>query len=180
VIGPPGFPIDSAGLTGEWSFQAIADETLRVGGVTVTARHIRHRGPTLGFRVEAGGAVMAYLSDHGPGAEGRGTEHDGVVPDGVLDLVEGADLLVHDAQYTGEEYERLRHYGHCTPGYAVRVAAAGGVGTLALFHHDPGRDDAGVEEMVHLALASAEAEGYKGEIVAAAEGDAHVLGEARP
>ena len=148
VMRPPGFPITLDGLEGRWDYETLGDETVRLGRVTLTTRHVRHRGPTLGVQVEADGAALAYIPDHGPGAEGRGPEHDELVPDGVRDLVEGVDLLIHDAHQTPSQYERFRHFGHCTPGYAVRVAKAGKVGRLLLFHHDPGRDDDGVDTML--------------------------------
>ena len=148
--------------------------------MTLTTRHVRHRGPTLGVRVEADGAALAYIPDHGPGAEGRGAEHDEMVPDGVHDLVDGVDLLIHDAHQTPSQYEHFRHFGHCTPEYAVKVAKAGKVGRLLLFHHDPGRDDDGVDGMLDDARETAAELGYAGPIDAAAEGDAHELSRAEP
>ena len=148
VMRPPGFPITLDGLEGRWQYETLGDETVRLGPVTLTTRHVRHRGPTLGVRVEADGAALAYIPDHGPGAEGRGSEHDEMVPEGVHDLVDGVDLLIHDAHQTPSQYEHFRHFGHCTPEYAVKVAKAGKVGRLLLFHHDPGRDDDGVDGML--------------------------------
>ncbi len=152
VLRPPGFPITLDGLEGRWRYETLGDETRHLGRITLTARHVRHRGPTLGFRVEVDGAAIAYIPDHGPGAEGRGPEHDDLVPDGVRDLVDGVDLLIHDAHQTPTQYEHFRHFGHCTPEYAVKVAKAGEVGRLLLFHHDPGRDDDGVDGMLDDAL----------------------------
>ena len=176
VMGPPGFPINSTELEGWWQFHDLNDDTFDLGSLTVTSRRVRHRGPTLGFRVEGFGGVLAYISDHGPGAEKRGPEHDDIVPQGVLDLVRGADVLFHDAQHTPEQYARLRHFGHCTPGYAVKVANAGDVKELLLFHHDPGRDDDAVEEMEELGREAAKLEGFEGIVRAAAEGDTFTLG----
>ena len=59
----------------------------------------------------------------------------------MLELCRGADLLIHDAQYTPSEFEHKRTWGHCTAQYAVTFAAAAGVRRLALFHHDPSRTD---------------------------------------
>ena len=59
----------------------------------------------------------------------------------MLELVDGVDLLIHDAQYTSELFEQRKTWGHCTPAYAVRVAEQAGVKALALFHHDPLHDD---------------------------------------
>jgi phosphoribosyl 1,2-cyclic phosphodiesterase len=180
VMGPPGFPINSTELEGWWQFHDVTDDDFQLGSLKVMSRQIRHRGPTLGFRVEAFGSTLAYLSDHGPGAEGRGPEEDDLVPPAVLELVRDADVLFHDAQHTPEQYERFRHFGHCTPGYAVKVAAAGDVKELLLFHHDPGRDDDAVGMMEDLARDAAKVEGYEGVVRAAAEGDTFTLGPDRP
>jgi ribonuclease BN (tRNA processing enzyme) len=171
VICPPGFPIDTSGFLGRWEFRGLAEESVTLGCIKVTARNVRHRGPALGYRVEAGGCTLAYISDHGPGAENRELEEDAAVPDTLLDLLEGADLVFHDAQYTDAEYQHLRHFGHTTPTYAAAAAAAGGVGCLALFHHDPRRTDEGVDEMLAMGRAAAAACGFAGQVVAAAEGD---------
>ena len=67
----------------------------------------------------------------------------GDVPAAVLELCAGADLVVHDAQYTNEEFQTKWHWGHSTADFAVRVAAQAGADRLLLFHHDPTRDDRG-------------------------------------
>ena len=59
----------------------------------------------------------------------------------MLELCDGADLLIHDAQYTPAEFAAQAHWGHCTVDYAVHVAAEAGESRLALFHHDPSHDD---------------------------------------
>ncbi len=84
------------------------------------------------------------------------------------------------AHQTPSQYERFRHFGHCTPAYAARVAKAGKVGRLLLFHHDPGRDDDGVDTMLDDARRAAAELGYAGPIDAAAEGDTYELSRAEP
>jgi pyruvate/2-oxoglutarate dehydrogenase complex dihydrolipoamide dehydrogenase (E3) component len=63
------------------------------------------------------------------------------VPPEVLELCDGVDVLIHDAQHTREEYEPKRHWGHCTIDYAVLVAHEAGARNLVLFHHDPVHGD---------------------------------------
>ena len=55
----------------------------------------------------------------------------------MLELADGVDLLIHDAQYTPPEFARKSHWGHCTHDYALFVAKEAGAERLALFHHDP-------------------------------------------
>ena len=111
-----------------------------------------------------GGVSVAYLSDHQMPADGSNE-----VSDSALELCEGVDLLIHDAQYTSDEFSAKSTWGHCTPDYAVQVAAKAGVRTLALFHHDPSHNDAAVDVM--LAKARDRAQGTAiGEVIAAHEG----------
>ena len=66
----------------------------------------------------------------------------------MLELADGVDLLIHDAQYTPPEFARKSHWGHCTHEYAVFVAKEAGAKRLALFHHDPARDDESLDEVL--------------------------------
>ena len=135
MMRPPFFPIRPTDLIGEVRFHDTADDDFPVGLAKVRSRWVRHVGPTLGFRVEWNGTSIAYLPDHGPGTV---VEHaDDYVPPEVLELCDGVDVLIHDAQHTLDEYEPKRHWGHCTVDYAVLVAREAGARSLVLFHHDP-------------------------------------------
>jgi CheY-like chemotaxis protein len=59
----------------------------------------------------------------------------------------GADLVIHDAQYTPEEYPEKKTWGHSPYDYVVQIAAAAGVRRVALTHHDPSHDDGFVAEI---------------------------------
>lgn len=139
---PPYFPIRPSELRGAIRFHDLDAGEFELPGATVTARWVRHPNPTLGYRVEADGVVVAFIPDHGPGQDA-----DEYVPREVLDLVEGADLLIHDAQFTVAEQRERSHWGHCSHKYAVEVARQGGVQRLALFHHDPHHDDDQIDVM---------------------------------
>ena len=137
-----------------------------MGAAAVTAIRVRHTGPTLGFRVDLEGVSVAYVPDHGPGCS---HEHpDDFVPDDVLGLCDGVDLLIHDAQHTVAEYPAKRHWGHSTIDYAVEVARRAGVRRLALFHHDPTHCDASIDRNEAHARSLVAAGGV--EVLAAREG----------
>ena len=117
------------------AFQTVANDDFAVNEAKVRSRWVRHIDPTLGFRVELDGVSVAYLSDHGPGTVPD--DPDDFVPDDVLELCDGVDLLIHDAQHTADEYE-LKRTGVTAPSSTRctsprRRAPA----TLALFHHCP-------------------------------------------
>ena len=86
----------------------------------------------------------------------------------MLELADGADLLIHDAQYTPPEFARKSHWGHCTHEYAVFVAKEAGAKRLALFHHDPARDDESLDEVLRCLQTRDSGSGV--ELLAAAEG----------
>jgi hypothetical protein len=71
-----------------------------------------------------------------------GGAHGERIDPGVVALARGADLLIHDAQYTPGELKAKRGWGHSSWEQAIEVALEAKVGQLALFHHDPEHDDA--------------------------------------
>jgi len=161
---PPYFPVTLDQLAGTVTFEEATKDPIELGAATVIARDVPHVGPTIGFRIEAGGRSVAYVSDHQmPGCLST------VVNDSVLELCDGVDLLIHDAQYTDREFAEKFDWGHCTTDYAVEVAVQSGAKSLALYHHDPSHDDDTVEELARLAgVASALRSGP--EVFAASEG----------
>lgn len=135
AVQPPFFPIPMAEIGGEIRVVEVDDGKLSLGGAAVLVRRIPHPGTTLGFRVEADGRALAYLPDHQAPLDR--TE----VPDAARELCAGADLVLHDAQYSDEEFADKANWGHSTVAYAVRVAAESEARRLLLFHHDPSHGD---------------------------------------
>jgi phosphoribosyl 1,2-cyclic phosphodiesterase len=168
---PPYFPVRFNDLRGDIRFHDVADADLAVGDFKVRVRAVPHVGKTNGYRVELDGVSVAYVSDHQQPQDGSHTvSHD------VVELCDGVDLLIHDAQYTPDEFAQKSHWGHCTVEYAVAVAHETRVKRLALFHHDPSHDDDAVDRMRDRALAAARSIGAQCEIVAASEGLTVALG----
>jgi phosphoribosyl 1,2-cyclic phosphodiesterase len=154
VVRPPFFPITLQGLFADLRFHDLDDgDDFAIGDAKVRTRAVRHLGTTLGYRIEADGHSIAYVPDHQQ--PGQGEE----LTDGVLELCDGADVLVHDAQYTSFELSHKANWGHCTVEFAVEFAARAGVGHLVLFHHDPSHDDDTLDEMLEGAIALAKPRG---------------------
>ncbi|MGH9019387.1 MAG: MBL fold metallo-hydrolase, partial [Acidimicrobiales bacterium] len=135
VVIPPFFPVQVKELHGSIEFHEVVEEAFAVGSAKIRVRRVPHVGTTLGYRIEADGASVAYVSDHQVPGDRRG------VDDGVLELCDGADLVIHDAQYDEAEFAAKSTWGHSTVTYAVHVAAEAGARRLALFHHDPDHTD---------------------------------------
>jgi CheY-like chemotaxis protein len=86
--------------------------------------------------------------------------------------------VIHDAQYRASEYSAKVSWGHSTVEYVVDMAMEAGVKRLALYHHDPERDDADLDAVVAACRARVRAAGSRLDVFAAAEGDAFPLGTA--
>jgi phosphoribosyl 1,2-cyclic phosphodiesterase len=159
---PPYFPVSYADLRGDIKFHEVLKDELTIGSASVSVRPVPHCGPTVGYRVAWQQRVVTYVSDHqAPLAL------DGISSD-VLDLARGADVLIHDAQYTRPEFEEKAHWGHCPVDYAVKVAREAGVATLVLFHHDPSHGDDRMDDLLREAQALSGPNGP--EVIAAYEG----------
>jgi phosphoribosyl 1,2-cyclic phosphodiesterase len=153
IVRPPFFPVPLSNL-GELRFHELVDgDSFAVGDAKVRARPIPHHGLTLGYRTEADGRSIVYMPDHQQPADG------GPIDDAVLDLCEGADVLVHDAQYTEFELTHKRDWGHSTVEFAVDLAIRASVGHLVLFHHDPSHDDEALDAMLERATTMAGSNG---------------------
>lgn len=133
TMSPPAFPIGPDGLQGGWRFHAIEPGVFRAGAFDIRCADLAHKGGrTYGYRVTDRSGSLAYLPDHSP-AQGCSEK--------VLGLIDGVDVLVHDAQFVESERRTADAYGHATVDDAVRLAERAGVKTLVLFHHSPTRTD---------------------------------------
>ncbi len=155
VMSPPHFPIGPEGLQGDWTFEDYGEGARVAGGFEVTARDVPHGGGrTMGLRVSDGRSSMAFVPDHAPHFAGPGEDGLGELHPGIIELAQDVDLLVHDAQYTAGELPSRRALGHAAIEYAVRLAERCAAKHLLMFHHDPGRSDDEIDDMLERARAS--------------------------
>jgi len=145
------FPVELDQLAARISYKDLVEGTHHIASMKVRAQQMNHPSPTLGYRIEDGGASVCYLSDHEPFFEGVWRED---AEPGRLESIreegdrrhaaymQDADILIHEAQYTPEEYPAKRNWGHSTYDYVVQLAAAAHVRRLFLTHHDPSHTDA--------------------------------------
>jgi phosphoribosyl 1,2-cyclic phosphodiesterase len=161
---PPYFPVRAADLRGEIVFHDLNEADVAIGNAKVRVRPVPHVGATNGYRVDWDGTSVAYISDHQAPLDRSET-----VSDAVLELCDGVDLLIHDAQYTPEEWEEKAHWGHCSVDFAVKVARESGARRLALFHHDPAHGDDFVDGLLEHAKRVSQGCGIE-DVLAAAEG----------
>jgi len=165
------FPITIEQFAAKVRYHDLIEGGFEIDDVRIHTHYMNHPALTLGYRIEADGATVVFATDHEPHspslARGDRPPHSADERH-YASFIEGADLLIHDAQFTLGEYDRYIGWGHSPAEFAVDLAAAGQVRRLALFHHDPLRDDAGVERIVEQARRRAV--GTEVEVFGAAEG----------
>jgi hypothetical protein len=140
-ISAPLSPVEVRELPCHPSFREAETTEWRIGSALIRAASVSHRGPTLGYRIEADGAALCYIPDHEPGL---GSPLADLEEDWIsgFDLARGASLLIHDCQYTDEEYPNHIGWGHSPVSDALAFAHRTGVEQVLMFHHDPLHSDA--------------------------------------
>ncbi len=142
----PYFPVDFKFLPARRRFVEIPGREFRFGYTKVTSFPLHHPQGCFGYRLDHQGRSLVFASD---------LEHGDPAMDLLLPkAAEGADVLIYDAQFTPEEYEARRGWGHSTWLEGTRLARRVGAKRLILFHHDPAHND----EALRAILKDAQAE----------------------
>jgi len=146
-LSPPLFPVRLRSLGGRVILHDVPREPFVIGDVVVRGQPIIHPGPTMGYRIEDGAVSLAYLPDHEPAL---GAPTFPLPPEWTSGhaLAAGADVLVHDAQYTVDEYATRVGWGHSSIDQTWAFAIQAGVRRLVTFHHDPSHDDEQLDSLV--------------------------------
>ena len=169
-LSPPLFPVRIRDLDARVMLHDAPDDPVNIGGFEVVAQHVIHPGPTVGYRISADGASVAYLPDHEP-ALGAGQFPEEPRWTSGFDLASGVDLLIHDGQYSDNERAARIGWGHSSVSEAVAFGELAKVRRLILFHHDPSHSDAVLDELTE----AARARGTSIEVVAGREGAQYEL-----
>lgn len=140
-ISAPLTPVEVRELPCHVSFHHCPESEWTIGDAHVRAASVAHRGPTLGYRITDGASSLTYIPDHEPGLGAALAELDDEWISG-FDLAAGTSLLVHDCQYTDEEYEHHVGWGHSKLSDALTFAHRTAAERVLLFHHDPLHTDA--------------------------------------
>ena len=140
VMAPPYFSVPFDLLEARKEFRQIDTAALQLGDLSIRGCPLNHPQGATGFRIDEGDASLVHAGDVESG--------DARLDDVLREFAHGADLLIHDAQYTLADYERRRGWGHSTWRDAARVARDARVSQLLLFHHDPNHSDGVIDQLV--------------------------------
>jgi len=150
-LSPPLFPVHLRDLPGITCHDVPRPE-FEIGPFRIQTELVCHPNLTVGYRIETNGAVLAYLPDHEPAlVQGNGHWSGPEWTSGYA-LAKDADLLIHDAQFTDEQYAQRVGWGHSSYRHAFEFATRAGVKRVVLFHHDPWHDDRTLTRMLADAI----------------------------
>jgi phosphoribosyl 1,2-cyclic phosphodiesterase len=178
------FPIHMDELKAKINFRKVGEEEFTVYNATIKTIFVNHPTFSLGYRFTHNGKSFAYISDNEPFDRSNNFMKNGIEPwilekylgtpgdpnQRIYDFVQNADVLIHDATYTPEEYRKHVGWGHSHYLFPLEVAARGNVRKLVLFHHNPSHSDDKVDEILQKCKHEIRSRQYAFECVAAAEG----------
>lgn len=157
----PYFPVGTESWLANINYLSPEKNGRKYGPMTIEHNNVHHPGTTYGYRIKINGKTVIYISDNEckyieKSVSQRKSElndeeqiiYDDMVREehaSELGLIKDADILIHDAQYTPEDYQKKKGWGHSCYIDTINMAIDAGVRELYLYHHDPNYDDAAIE-----------------------------------
>ena len=173
---PTYFPIEMKEMGSSMDFKPLFEGKYEIDDTQIETIYVNHPGNALGYKFHLNKKNLVYISDNEPFLKAdKGNDPDQIMlgEDGnqkLINFIANVDVLVHDAQYTQDEYEKKITWGHSPVEYTVDIAIKAGVKKLVLFHHDPLHNDDMIDQMLKLARNHAKKNSSSMEILAAREG----------
>ena len=145
-LSPPLFPVRLRDFTCKLYIKEMSQSRLVIEPFRIRTDFVLHPGPTLGFRITNGVKTICYIPDHEPALGSINMPFDPEWTSGY-ELAKDVDLLIHDAQFSDDEYLVRQGWGHSSYSHTLEFASLTKVKRLELFHHDPNHDDADLESL---------------------------------
>ena len=144
------FPVTLDQCGAKIRYHDLVEGTFDIDDIKVSTHYLNHPALTLGYRLEADGVTVVYCCDHEPHSRMLATGHGDITGQDLryAKFFNRADLLIHDAQYTAEEYPAKVGWGHSTVEYVMKLGQYAEVKRVALTHHDPLRDDDAIDRLL--------------------------------
>jgi phosphoribosyl 1,2-cyclic phosphodiesterase len=163
---PPYFPVRFSYMKARFDFTHGIPKVKYIGDATVTPIALSHPNGGYGFKFEEGDRCFVFLTDNELEYQHEG----GCARYEYANFCREADLLLHDAQYTDEEYQRFKTWGHSTCQTALDLGIQAKVKRIGLFHHDPDRKDEDIDRIVQTCESNLAQRSVRLDFFAAAEG----------
>jgi phosphoribosyl 1,2-cyclic phosphodiesterase len=144
VMAAPNFPVDFEKVQANISYHQSCANSFAIKSMKVTPIATSHPNPGIGYKFIEDGRAFVFLTDNELTFKHPG----GLDYKDYVNFSSGADLLIHDSEYTEEEYKIRKTWGHSVYKDALRLALDAKVKKFGLFHHNQERTDAGIEEMI--------------------------------
>ena len=144
------FPVTLDQCGAKIRYHDLVEGSFDIDDIKVSTRYLNHPALTLGYRLEADGATVVYACDHEPHSRMLATGDGDITGQDLrhAEFINRADLLIHDAQYTADEYKTKVGWGHSSVEYVVKLSRFAQVKRVALTHHDPLRGDDAIDRLV--------------------------------
>lgn len=144
VMSPPNFPVEYSEVKARISYTPDCPLNFNIGPISIKPVALSHPNRGSGYKFTENGKDFVFLTDNELGYQHRG----GLLFDDYLEFCKGADLLIHDAEYTAEEYKSVVQWGHSLYTDALELAIKAGVKRFGLFHLNQSRTDEQVDRIV--------------------------------
>lgn len=164
----PYFPVGTESWLADIKYRSPRSEGFQHGPINIKYSNVHHPGVTYGYRIRVNNKTIIYISDNeckfieksvsrrrDEFNEEEKTLFDTMIKEeheSELGFIKNADILIHDAQYTPDDYEKKRGWGHSCYIDTINMAIDAGVKELYLFHHDPNYDDKIIKNIHHHSL----------------------------
>jgi len=149
---PAYFPVRLSHMPAEMEFiERNPGETFQVGEMQITPHLLMHPIPTFGYRIDEGSSRFTFATDNEFAMFGQ--QKNGALQ-ALTAWCRNSGLLVHDAQYSSDEYRNHVGFGHSTYEDSLSLAELAEVNELAFFHHDPTHSDRDVDLLIQQAHAN--------------------------
>lgn len=150
-VSPPLFPVSIRDLSPALQFHELSLDMFEIGEFCIISQLVIHPNPTVGYRIQYKEKTVTYLPDHEP-MLGAPTFPRSPEWTSGYELAQGADLLIHDTQYTPAEYQSRIGFGHSNMIQAFEFAELANVKHFVPFHHDPAHNDDQLDQMITDAM----------------------------
>ncbi len=162
VLTPPHFPVKYSDLSAEFTYEDGCPHAFEIGSVTVVPIHLSHPNGGKGYKFIEDEKSFVFLTDNELGY----MHPNGLMLDDYVAFSLQADLLIHDAEFTPEEYHRYIEWGHSSYADVLKLASLAEVKKLGLFHLNQDRTDDAMDAIVDACRQEIDRDGFGFECVA--------------